>query len=242
MSAPVGTVDLGPDGMVAGGDFVLGSWKVALDYCDAAQATDPTAVPFPDVSTLLGSVRSAAGGFVNTTYPNEVVALASGVVAYATKAEVYVPALAKSLTALGADPSNATLLKQVDAILQALAADPPASATAASGAATAVAAFETSAAAAEASLRAVATAYAGTYGVALPGAAVLPAALEDPVEALAGAWQRLATQLAALKAQVDKCAHAGTPFDIDLEPDATVGRWKEASAAADTWRLNAYVR
>jgi hypothetical protein len=237
-------IDLGASGFVVAGKFVLaqGGWAAASEYVAAVQAVDASTVPFADVRQSITGLQASAGEWQNTIYPS-MVSLASSVYDYGSnKVPVYVPALAKELTALGADPTSKQALAAVDAIVDNLSAFVAAQPAAASKADAGAAQFEQACAAGEQQLRTVATAYATMYSGPAPAPPVLPQGFQAVVNDLAGAWTAIGAQLARLKSSVADKVKAGKPFTIDVGADTAVSQWQSAAQAADAWRTGAYTR
>jgi hypothetical protein len=242
MSGP--GIDLGPTGLMVDDKFVLaqGEWVAALDYDTAVQAVDASAVPFADVREAIVGLQALSKDWEATAYPS-IVSLASAVVDYGTKAETYLPALDKELTALGASPADKQLLSTVEAIIGVLAAPPAAQATAVSAAIASATRFQQACGAGEQQLRAVVTAYATIYlGGAAGAQPALPHDLDTPLAALGQAWSGVGGELEQLKTFVDDQVKAGKPFTIDIGAATATSRWQQAAQAADAWRVNAWTR
>jgi hypothetical protein len=235
--------ELGPDGFVVQARFVLaeGDWKTALDYCNRLAAISTNEISFNDVRLYIGNLQESARTWVNKSYPSEVVSLADAVVQYATQTGVYYPALGQALAALGSDPSNATLLQQVVAILQVLEKSPGEQSNAAVQAAQAAQRFVTGAAASEKKLRPLFDVYSAIYLPRAPGEqSVLPHDLDRTVRALERAWTRLSDELQSVKEFVDAKVADGKPFSVDIDARGAVALWKTAGDAADNWRREAF--
>lgn len=233
------TVELGPEGIIPNGQFVLAQadWAIAHSYNVAVASIDTRALPFNEAQEAIEQLQQLSKQWEETTY-SQVVSLASAVVAYAMKAQVYLPALAQTLAALGASPTDVQLLAQTDAIITTLSHDPTAQAAAAQSTQSHLEEFEQVVALGEQQLRPLYTAYTQIYlGTDPTPTPILPSRLDT--SALGVAWDRLASQLADLKTTLDQHARAAPPFTAD-DAAAAVAQWQSAGQSADQWRTNAW--
>jgi hypothetical protein len=233
---------LGPEGFIVHAEFVLAEshWKMALAYCNALAAISTEDISFSDVRLYIANLQASARTWRDDTYPSEVVSLADAVVHYATQTGVYYPALAQALAALGKDPINAELLKQVNAILQLLNKAPSEQSSAAEKAAEAAGRFVSGATAGEKKLRVLFDDYANIYLTGSQPRAPILEGLDHPVIALDRAWTRLSSELLRLKEFVDAHAAGGELFSIDIAASSAIAQWKTAGDAADNWRKGAF--
>ncbi|HEX2059261.1 MAG TPA: hypothetical protein VHK90_00840 [Thermoanaerobaculia bacterium] len=235
--------DVGASSFVSGTRFILGrgDWKSALAFANAATTATPSSIAFADVREHVQSIRGDAEAWTSMTYP-AVVALANAVYDFGNnKAPVYLKKLGMLLAKLGDDPSNATLLAQVEAIVQVLSRAATDGQAAASEAAAQVAQASSRQEAGERKLATVVTAYAGLYRTSSPSTPLLPPALDASVGAVGDAWRQLAETLDALVQWVRANAKGGKKFEAELSLDAAMVEWKTAAAAADDFRTHAYV-
>lgn len=236
--------NLGPDGFIVRARFALaeGDWKTSLGYCKRLAAISTGGISFSDVRLYITNLQNDALSWINNTYPSGIVSLADAVVHYATQTGVYYPALAQTLAALGADPTNGALLQQVNAIIQLLDKIAEEQLKATLDAADAAARFVNGAAAGEKKLRPLFDAYSS---ICLPHCAdVQPALSEDlslVITALGQAWRRLSDEMERLKGLVDAKASAGEFFSTDIAAPDAVALWKTAGDAANNWRLEAFI-
>ncbi|HEU5003914.1 MAG TPA: hypothetical protein VFW71_14220 [Actinomycetota bacterium] len=173
-----------------------------------------------------GALRLAgtepADGTWAEIYAERVVPLASGVVHAATQMEVYLPRLDQILRRLGAQPSDGELGTQAEGVIGVLRS-------------TAVTQHEACARAA-ATVGELAGCLQEAAGSAVPGDLV------EAVSRLGGGWARLEAVLGALRVFVDEHARQHRSFRVKLDVDETLERWDEARAAAERWRVEAFVR
>lgn len=234
--------DLGPNGFITNGNFVLaeGNWKNALQYANAAAGIDTDSIFFEDVKSFIKTLQSQTSTWKDNTYPN-VVTLASDVYEYSTRITTYLKTLDKVLTALGKAPADPKTLKEVNAIIDALA--PTRQIKTASAAIPKVQAFEKNAADHETKLKSLFIDYVTLYleGQVPSTEPSLPQGLDQPIGKLNTAWVKLGNELENLEKWVNENAKNGTKFTADISLENALAAWKNAEGAADKWRINAYV-
>jgi hypothetical protein len=236
--------DVGASAFVSGTKFILsrGDWKTALAYANSATSVDPLAVAFNDVRLAVQSIQADADMWTARTYP-DVVALASAVYDFGTnKAPIYLGKLGKLLETLGNDPSNETLLQGVEAIAATLTRSANDAQTAASASTAAIAAALPRQRSSERRLATIVSAYAQMYRTSESSAPEFPESLDAFTGALAEAWRKLAATLDSLLAWVRANVKEGKQFRADLSLDKALVEWRTASAAADDFRTNAYIK